>query len=72
MRRAALFCAVLGFVAAGVGCNVITGQHDCTYDPATNQMVPIDGRPQYPTVGPPLTSGVVSAPAELPPADKGK
>lgn len=72
MRRAALLCALLGFVAAGVGCNVITGQHDCTYDPAYNQMTPIDGRPQYPTVGPPITGGVVSTPTELPGTDKGK
>ncbi len=70
MRRAALFCAVLGFVAAGVGCNVITGQHDCTYDPSYMQLPPPDGRPQYPTVGPPISGGV--AVPDLPTPEKGK
>jgi hypothetical protein len=65
MRRAALFCAVLGFVAAGVGCNVITGQHDCTYDPQNMQLPPTNTGPQFPTVGAPY-SGVV---ANTPPAD---
>lgn len=71
MRRAALFCAVLGLVAAGVGCNVVTGQHDCTYDPANMQLPTPDGRPQYPTVGP-AYGGVTVAPAEMPVPDKGK
>jgi hypothetical protein len=62
MRRAALFCAVLAFVAAGVGCHVVTGQHDCTYDPANMQLPPTNSGPQYPTVGSPYTGGVVTAP----------
>ena len=70
MRRAALFCAVLGIVAAGVGCNVVTGQHDCTYDPANMQLPPTNSGPQYPTVGPPY-GGVTVVPAPLP-ADGGK
>ncbi len=73
MRRAALFCAVLGLVAAGVGCNVVTGQHDCTYDPSYAQLPVPDGHPQYPTVGSPYTGVVVTAPpAHLPAADGGK
>lgn len=72
MRRAALLCAVLGLVAAGVGCNVITGQHDCTYDPANMQLPSTtSGVPPYPTVGP-AYGGVVAAPADLPVPDKGK
>jgi hypothetical protein len=73
MRRAALFCAVLGIVAAGVGCNVVTGQHDCTYDPANMQLPPPNGGPQFPTVGPPYGGVVVTAPhADTPVPDKGK
>ena len=72
MRRAALLCAVLGLVAAGVGCNVITGQHDCLYDPANMQLPPTSaGVPPYPTVGP-AYGGAAAAPAELPVPDKAK
>lgn len=71
MRRAALLCAVFGLVAAGVGCNVVTGQHDCTYDPSYMELPPTDygGKPPHPTVGPPYGTVVVT-PATLP--EKGK
>jgi hypothetical protein len=74
MRRAALLCAVLGLVAAGVGCNVVTGQHDCLYDPANMQLPPTDSQPQFPKVGPPFGGGVVTAPpvTEMPVPDKDK
>jgi hypothetical protein len=72
MRRAALLCALLGLVAAGVGCNVVTGQHDCTYDPSYMELPPTDygGRPPHPTVGSPY--GAVVAPADLPVPKKDK
>ncbi|MCU0703015.1 MAG: hypothetical protein MUF18_03390 [Fimbriiglobus sp.] len=67
MRRAALFVALLGFVAAGVGCNVVTGQHDCTYDPSYMELPPTNtGKPQFPTVGSPYTGVVASPPADMP------
>ncbi len=67
MRRAALLSAMCltGFVAlAGVGCKVVTGQHDCSYDPAAQQLPAADGRPMFPVVG--GGSAVVAPPASLP------
>jgi hypothetical protein len=69
MRRAALLCTVLGFVAAGVGCKAVTGQHDCTYDPSHTQLPSTTSQPQFPTVGSPYTGGVVT---DLPTPEKGK
>lgn len=71
MRRAAIFCAVLGLATAGVGCNVVTGQHDCTYDPSYMQLPATDygGRPTHPVVGSPI-GGATTAPAAMtPPAE---
>lgn len=77
MRRMAILCAVIGVIASGVGCKVITGQQDCTYDPSAVTFPPTDGggKPPYPVVGSPV-SGVgipaVASPslAETPPMPK--
>ena len=79
MRRAALLTALLALVVGvvGVGCKVVTGQHDCTYDPACMQLPPTEynGRPPHPVVGTPYGAGpatVMTAPATLPVVPGGK
>ena len=62
MRRAAILCAFLGLVVSGVGCRVVTGTCDCTYDPASATLPAPDGRSPYATVGSPVGGGVVPAP----------
>ena len=78
MRRMAIFCAVIGVIASGVGCKVVTGQHDCTYDPASMNLPPTDGggKPPYATVGTTVSGvGVPAAAspglADAPPLPKG-
>lgn len=67
MRRVAVLCTILGAIASGAGCKVITGQHDCLYDPAAYALPPTDAKLPYATVGSPVSGvGVPAAPA---PAD---
>ena len=61
-------------VAGGVGCKVVTGQHDCLYDPSAAQLPAPDGRPMFPVVGgdhtPAGTVVVTPPPASLPVVEK--
>lgn len=76
MRRALVLCAVLGSIASGLGCKVVTGTCDCHYDPAASTLHPPDGKSPYATVGSPVTNpgvAVPHSPAVMPaPVDKSK
>jgi len=67
MRRAAVFCTVLGLIAASIGCRgVVTGTHDCTYDPATVENPPLNGKSTYNSAGP-AVSGFIPPVEEIKP-----
>lgn len=63
MRRTILLGSLLGSLVCGVGCKVITGQQDCTYDPAATTLPPTAGHPPYAVVGSPVTGVGVPAAA---------
>jgi hypothetical protein len=77
MRRKLAMLAVLGGLAAGLGCQHIGGKHDCGYNPndyaigaptAPRQTFPVTGNPA-PVVDPmPMPKGKTDAD----PKDKGK
>lgn len=70
MRRALILSAVLGVLAAGVGCKHIAGQCDCTHDPASSQATAGGSPVAYPTIGQPVQGVAVpekmAAPVPVP------
>jgi hypothetical protein len=68
MRRAFILCAVLGPIASGLGCKVVTGTCDCHYVPENSVLKTPDGRAPYPTAGGTVSHTVVTPSATAMPA----
>lgn len=60
MRRKIAMIAVLGGLAAGLGCYHTAGKHDCGYNPADYPIPAISNPAQtYPVIGPVMADPVI-------------
>lgn len=75
MRRKLAMLAVLGGLAAGLGCQHIGGKHDCGYNPNEYAIgAPTAPRPTFPVTGnpAPVVDPVPKGKTDADPKNKGK